>query len=44
MKPEALADSMMRLRDDFGFRIFGGCCGTDASHMWAAAKALRPDW
>lgn len=42
--PEALADSMMRLRDDFGFRIFGGCCGTNASHMRAAAKALWPDW
>lgn len=38
--PQALARDMMRLRDRYGLRIFGGCCGTDQRHLQAVAHAL----
>lgn len=39
--PEALARSMMRLREIMDLRILGGCCGTDGRHMEAIARAVR---
>ena len=40
--PGELAASMMKLRSDFGLWIFGGCCGTDGTHMTEIARRLRP--
>ena len=34
------ADEMLRLRDDKGLRLFGGCCGTDGTHLEAIAEGL----
>jgi homocysteine S-methyltransferase len=36
-EPEPFAREMLRLRSDFGLRILGGCCGTDARHIEAIA-------
>ena len=33
---------MIRLRDEMGLRVFGGCCGTDGAHLEAIARRLRP--
>ena len=38
--PNRLAERMVRLQRDFGLRIFGGCCGTDGSHMEELARRL----
>jgi S-methylmethionine-dependent homocysteine/selenocysteine methylase len=38
--PDTLADDMLRLRDAWNLRIFGGCCGTDNTHMEAIAARL----
>ena len=38
--PVALACNMMKLRQENGFRIFGGCCGTDYRHMEEVARLL----
>ena len=38
--PDAFARAMVSLRQDFGLKVFGGCCGTDGGHMDALAKAL----
>jgi len=38
---ETLADEIVRLNKDFGLKICGGCCGTDASHIRELAKQLR---
>lgn len=35
------ADAMIRVRDAFGLRILGGCCGTDGRHVLALALSLR---
>lgn len=35
-----LAADMLRLRDDKGLRIFGGCCGTDGAHLGEIARRL----
>ncbi len=35
-----LADDMLRLRDENGLRIFGGCCGTDGTHLEEIAGRL----
>jgi S-methylmethionine-dependent homocysteine/selenocysteine methylase len=37
---ESLAEAMLALRRDHGFQIFGGCCGTDESHLKAIAASL----
>jgi S-methylmethionine-dependent homocysteine/selenocysteine methylase len=37
----SLADDMMELYHNFGLKIFGGCCGTDNTHMEEIAKRLR---
>jgi S-methylmethionine-dependent homocysteine/selenocysteine methylase len=34
------AREMLRLRDDKGLRVFGGCCGTDGRHLEAIAGGL----
>lgn len=39
--PITLAKSMQRLKDVFGFQIFGGCCGTDHRHMEEIAKKIK---
>ena len=41
-EPEKLAAGMLALRNSFGLRIFGGCCGTTDRHMEAIASALCP--
>ena len=38
--PEALADAVYALRQKHGLKLFGGCCGTDASHLRAMAARL----
>jgi len=37
----SLADEMMQLHGQFPLKIFGGCCGTDATHLEAIAKKLQ---
>jgi len=38
--PEVLADAMLRVRQRFGTKILGGCCGTDHRHIeWIARRA-----
>lgn len=39
--PDQLADEVMRLYRDFHLRLFGGCCGTNFSHLSAIANRLR---
>lgn len=36
-----LANDMLKLYKDFDFKIFGGCCGTDDTHMKEIAKKLK---
>ncbi|MFV0396805.1 MAG: homocysteine S-methyltransferase family protein [Bacteroidales bacterium] len=38
--PVELANSMARLKSDFNFTIFGGCCGTDNRHMDEIARQI----
>ncbi len=38
--PEVFAANLCALRNQFGLRVLGGCCGTDASHIAALAKGL----
>jgi homocysteine S-methyltransferase len=38
--PELFASGMCALRDRFGLRVLGGCCGTDAGHIAALAEGL----
>jgi S-methylmethionine-dependent homocysteine/selenocysteine methylase len=37
----SFAPAVYSLRRDFGLRILGGCCGTDASHIRALAALLK---
>jgi homocysteine S-methyltransferase len=39
--PEVFAAAMMALRDRFGLRVLGGCCGTDGRHIRALAEKLE---
>jgi homocysteine S-methyltransferase len=39
--PELFATRMMHLRLEFGTRVMGGCCGTDARHIFALARRAR---
>ena len=39
--PEVLAEQMLRLRERFGLRLFGGCCGTTGAHLEAIARRLE---
>jgi methionine synthase I (cobalamin-dependent) len=36
----SLANGMIRLRDDMYLRVFGGCCGTDGTHLEEIARRL----
>jgi homocysteine S-methyltransferase len=38
--PNRLAEAMVRLHNDFGLRILGGCCGTDDRHIARLAEKL----
>lgn len=38
--PDELAADMGRLFREFDFRLVGGCCGTDAEHISAIARAV----
>jgi S-methylmethionine-dependent homocysteine/selenocysteine methylase len=38
--PNDWAGSMIELRDRFGLRVLGGCCGTDGRHILALALRL----
>lgn len=38
--PERLADEIVALRDEFGLKVLGGCCGTDDRHIAALAERL----
>jgi S-methylmethionine-dependent homocysteine/selenocysteine methylase len=38
--PYVLADAMMLLRDDLKLKVFGGCCGTDQTHLEEIARRL----
>jgi S-methylmethionine-dependent homocysteine/selenocysteine methylase len=37
---DSLAESMLALRRDHAFQIFGGCCGTDNRHLESIAMRL----
>lgn len=39
--PDKLALSALKLKKDFGFKVFGGCCGTDNSHIDELARVLK---
>lgn len=39
--PERLADEVVALRDAFGLKVLGGCCGTDDRHIAALARRLK---
>jgi len=38
----SLANDVLRLRDDKRLKVFGGCCGTDATHLEEIARRLAP--
>lgn len=38
--PQGLAQEMVRLREQFGLTLFGGCCGTDGRYLKAIAQGL----
>lgn len=38
--PKGLAREMMRLREQYGLSLFGGCCGTDGRYLEAMAQGL----
>lgn len=42
-EPAEFAKHMLALRHQFGFKILGGCCGTDHRHVEALCQALATD-
>ena len=40
-EPAALGRGVADLQRDYGLRIVGGCCGTDAEHLTCIASACR---
>lgn len=34
------AEEMLQLKEKYGFKILGGCCGTNAQHIYQIAKLL----
>lgn len=38
--PERFAEGMWRIREEFGLKVLGGCCGTDDRHMRALAARM----
>ena len=41
--PDLFATQMWTLRQDFGLRVLGGCCGTDDRHIRALAVLMTSD-
>jgi homocysteine S-methyltransferase len=41
--PEVFAEAMYALHRDYGMKVLGGCCGTDARHIRALACLARGD-
>jgi len=41
--PVEFATSLRHLRERFGLRFLGGCCGTDPRHVQALASRIAPD-
>jgi homocysteine S-methyltransferase len=39
--PEDFAKNLMALHEAFGFKIIGGCCGTDSRHVEALCKIIK---
>lgn len=39
-KPDAFGRDMARLKEEFGLKLLGGCCGTDERHIKALADNL----
>lgn len=39
-EPDSLAEEMVKLRKEFGLKIFGGCCGTDQTHIEEMARRI----
>jgi S-methylmethionine-dependent homocysteine/selenocysteine methylase len=39
-KPEAFGRDMAKLKDEYGLKLLGGCCGTDERHIQALADNL----
>ncbi|MHC1724809.1 MAG: homocysteine S-methyltransferase family protein [Syntrophobacteraceae bacterium] len=39
-EPEAFGQNVAGLREEFGMKILGGCCGTDGRHIRCLAKHL----
>ena len=37
-QPADLSEAILKLKSDYHLKIFGGCCGTDSSHMEKIAK------
>lgn len=42
-EPGELADAILALRRQYGLKLFGGCCGTDARHLRAMARLLTKE-
>lgn len=40
--PVELAKDMLTLQKEFGFQIFGGCCGTDETYLREIARRIAP--
>ncbi len=40
-EPEELADEIMKLHNQYGLQILGGCCGTDERHIEELAKRIK---
>jgi homocysteine S-methyltransferase len=38
--PDVFANNVSRVRDRFGLRVVGGCCGTDGGHIEALAQRM----
>lgn len=39
-EPKLLAEEMIKLKENYGLKVFGGCCGTDWRHMEFIAERL----
>lgn len=40
-EPELFAENLLKLHQEFGFKILGGCCGTDSRHIEALCKLIK---
>lgn len=39
--PEVFAKNLLKLHQEFGFKILGGCCGTDSRHIETLCKVIK---